>query len=76
MEQEVKLHGVVKTVRELTCLGDRVSTGGGCETAVTGRTRCWWLMFMECGMKLYGESCPLKLKRVVYKIYVTPINSA
>ena len=35
MEQEVKLCDEVETVREFTCLGDRVSAGGGCEAAVT-----------------------------------------
>ena len=35
MEQEEKLCDGVETVGELTCLGDRVSAGGGCEAAVT-----------------------------------------
>ena len=34
---------------EFTCLGDRVSAVGGCEDAVTARTRCWWVMFGEWG---------------------------
>ena len=25
-----------------------VSAGGGCEAAVTARTRCGWVMFREC----------------------------
>ena len=40
MEQEEKLFNVVGTVRKFTYLGDRVSAGGGCETAVTARIRC------------------------------------
>ena len=40
MEQKDKLCDEVKTVRVFTYLGDRVSTGGGCEAAVTARTRC------------------------------------
>ena len=40
MEQEVKLCVEVETVSEITYLGDRVSAGGGCEAAVTVRTRC------------------------------------
>ena len=30
----------VETVWKFTYLGDRVSTGGGCEAAGTARTRC------------------------------------
>ena len=40
MEQEEKLWDKVETVREFTYLGDRLSAGGGCEAAVTARTRC------------------------------------
>ena len=36
-----KSYDDVETVREFTYLGDRVSVGGGCEAAVTARTRCW-----------------------------------
>ena len=53
MEQEEKLCDEVETVREFTYLGDRVSAGGGCESAVTARTRCWSVMFRECGELLY-----------------------
>ena len=42
VEHEVKLSDEVKTVREFTYLGDRVCAGGGCEAAVTARTRCGW----------------------------------
>ena len=48
MEQEVKLCDEVKTVSEFTYIGDRVSPGGGCEAAVTARTRCGWVKFWEC----------------------------
>ena len=40
MEQKVKLCDEVETVRELTYPGDRVNAGGGCEAALTARTRC------------------------------------
>ena len=44
VEQEKTLCDEVSTVREFTYLGDRVSAGGGCEAAVTARTRCLrWL---------------------------------
>ena len=52
-------------------MGDRVSAGGGCETAVTARTRCGWVKFRKCGDLLYGRFPP-KLKWNVYKSYVRP----
>ena len=42
MKQQKRLCNEVETVRQLTYLGDKVSTGGGCEAAVTART-CWWV---------------------------------
>ena len=47
VEQEERLFDEVKTVRELTYLGDWMSAGGGCEDAATARTRCGWVMFRE-----------------------------
>ena len=58
----------MKTVRN----GDRVSAGGGCEAAVTARTRCEWVKFRECGKLLYGRRFPLRPKGAVYKSYVRP----
>ena len=49
-----------------------MSTGGGCETAVTARTRCGWDKFRECGEFLYGRKLHLRLKGDVYKCYVWP----
>ena len=43
----------METVGEFTYLGDWVSTGGGCEAAVTARTRCGWVNFKECSELLY-----------------------
>ena len=40
VEQKERSCDEVETVREFTYLGDRVSVGGGCEAAVTARTRC------------------------------------
>ena len=60
MQQEEKL----KTVSDFTYLGDRVSAGGGCEAAVTARTRFGWIKFrsvVSCCMSyvrsatLYGS---------------------
>ena len=60
----------VETVRELTYLGDRVSDGGGCEAAVTARTRCGWAKFRECDQLLHGRRFPPKPKGAAYKSYV------
>ena len=42
-----------------------MSAGGGCEAAVTARTRCGWVMFMECSELLYD-----RLNVAVYGSYV------
>ena len=55
----------METVWEFTYLGDRVSAGGGCEAAVTVRTRCRWVKFMECSELLYGRRFPLRLKGAI-----------
>ena len=52
-------------VREFTYHGDRVNAGGGCEAAVTARTRCGWVKHRECSELLYGRRYPLKLKGAV-----------
>ena len=68
VEQEVKLCNEVETVSEFTYLGDRVSAGGGCEAAVTARTRCGWVNFGECGELLYGRRFPLMLKGLYMRV--------
>ena len=60
----------VETVSEFTYLGDMVSASGGCEAAVTARTRCGRVKFMECCELLYGRRFPPKLKGAVDKSYV------
>ena len=49
-----------------------MSAGGGCEAAVTARTRCGWVMLRVCAEMLYGRRFPLKLKGAVYMSYVRP----
>ena len=49
-----------------------MSAGGGCEAAVTARTRCGCVMFRECGELLYDRRLPLNLKGAVYESYVKP----
>ena len=62
VEQEEKLCDEVVTVRLCTYLGDKVSAGGGCEAAVTARTRCGWVKFRKCGELLYGRRFHLRTK--------------
>ena len=68
----MKLCDEVETVSEFTYLGDRVSADGGCEAALTARTRCGLVMFRECGELLYDRRFSLRLKGAVYKSYVWP----
>ena len=67
VEQEEKLCDKVETVRGLTYLGDRVRASGGCEAAVTARTRCGLVKLRECGELLHGKRFPLQLKGAVYR---------
>ena len=62
----------METLSEFTYIGDRVSARGGCEAAVTVRTRCGWVKFRECGELLCFSRFPLKLKGAVYRSYVRP----
>ena len=55
VEQYGKLCDEVETVRELIYPGDRVSAGGGFDTAVTARQRCGSVRFREWGELLYGS---------------------
>ena len=41
--------------------------GGGCEAAVTARTRRWWVKLRECGELLYDRRFPLWLKGAIYE---------
>ena len=40
----------VETVSKFSYLGNRLNATGGCETAVTVRTRIGWMKFRECKM--------------------------
>ena len=68
-----KLGDDVETVRGFCYLGDRVNASGGCEAAVTARTRFSWAKFRECGELLYGKRFSLKMKGRVYKSCVRPV---
>ena len=40
---------------------------GGCETAVTARSRIGWMTFRECSKILKGRRVSLKMKRKIHK---------
>ena len=63
----------MKAVRKYTYLGYGVR-GGGCEVAVTARTRCGWVELRECGKLLLSKRFPLKPKGTINKSYVMPAN--
>ena len=52
--------------------GDRVNAGGGCEAAVTARTRYGWVKLRECGDLLYCRGFAQRFKGAVYMSYVRP----
>ena len=62
-----KLFDGVDTVSKFTYLGDRLNATGGCETAVTARSRIGWIKFRECSEILQGRRFSLKTKGKVYK---------
>ena len=47
-DQENKLHDNVETVTDFSYLGGRISSGGGCEAAVTSTTRLGLVGFSDC----------------------------
>jgi len=57
----------VETVIKFLYLGDRLNATGGCEVAVTARTRIGWMKFRECSELLKGKRFSLKIKGKVYK---------
>ena len=64
MEQEKNLCGEVETVRGFTYLSDRESAGGGCEGAMSARTRYGLVKFRECGELPYGNRFSQKVDRL------------
>ena len=58
------------TVKGFFYLGDRLNVSGGCEAAVTARTRLGWKKFKECVEILFGKRFSLQMKGKIYKSYV------
>ena len=61
-----KLCDDVETVSKFTYLGDGLNATGGCETAVTVRSRIGWIKFRKCSEILKGRRFSLKIKGKVY----------
>ena len=62
-----KLCDGVETVSKFTYLGDRLNATGGCETAVTARSRIGWMKLRKCSEILKGRRFSLKMKGKIYK---------
>ena len=62
-----KLCDGLETITKFTYLGDRLNTTGGCEIAVTARSRIGWIKFRECSEILKGRRFSLKIKGKIYK---------
>ena len=62
----------METVSKFTYLGNRLNATGGCETAVTAKSRIDWIKFRECIEILKGRRFLLKFKGMVYKSCVRP----
>ena len=57
----------MEIVSKFTYLGDRLNATGGCETAVTARSRIGWMKFRECSEILKGRRFSLTMKRNIRK---------
>ena len=68
-----KLCDGVETVSKFTYLGDRLNATGGCETAVTTRSRIGRIKFRECSEILIGRRFSLKMKGKIYKSCVRSV---
>ena len=66
----MKLCDDVEIVSKFTYLCDRLNANGGCEAAVTARTRIGGMKFEECSKILKGRRFSLKIKGKVYKSFV------
>ena len=57
----------VEPVSKFTYLGDRLNATGGCEIAVTARSRIGWIKFRKCSEIHKGRRFSLNMKEKVYK---------
>ena len=54
----------VETVTKFAYLGDKLNATGGCETAITAKTRIGWMKFRKCSEILKGKRFSLNMKEV------------
>ena len=52
-----------------------MSAGGGCEGAVTAKTRYGWVKLSKCDELLHCRRCPLKVQRAIYNqsMFLSPV---
>ena len=65
-DKKERLHDV-ETVTDFSYQGNRINSGGGCEVALTSRTRFEKVIFRECQDLHYGKKFPLEIKGIIYK---------
>ena len=69
VQQEVMCDEVEST-KGFCYFCNRLNASGGCEAAVTERTRVEWNKFRECGEILIRKRSSLQMKGKIYKSYV------
>ena len=66
-EQKEHLVNDMETVIDFSYLGDRINSVGGCEAAVTSRTRLGWMKLRDYRDLFCGKKFPHKIKESAYK---------
>ena len=66
-EQQAIMCDEVETVKIFCYLGNRLDASGGCETAITARTRLKWKKFRKCSQILFRQRFALWMKGKILK---------
>ena len=69
-EQQGVMCDEVEIVKRFCYLGNRLNDSGGCEAAVTAKTRVGCKKFRECDEMLFGKRFSLQKKGKIYKSYL------
>ena len=75
-EQQEVMCDEVEIVKRFCYLGNRLNDSGGCEAAVTAKTRVGYKKFRECDEMLFGKRFSLQKKGKIYKSYKSYLRSA
>ena len=67
--QQKVMRDEVENGKGFCYLSNRLIASGGCEAAVTARTRLGWKKFRECGETFFEKKFSLQMKGKVYKSY-------